>query len=478
MKTFYWHDYETWGTDPSVDRPSQFAGVRTDEELNIIGEPLVMYCKPAVDVWPNPEACLVTGIPPQKARDEGLTENQFIAKIHRELAQPHTCGAGYNSIRFDDEVTRYTLYRNYFDPYEREWRNGCSRWDIIDMVRLCYALRPDGIEWPVIDGKPSFKLENLTVANSIAHASAHDAYSDVEATINLARLIREKKPDLYNYVYANRAKQKVSALIDIKNRKPLFHISSKFPSENGCAGLIVPLAMHPVNRNAVIVFNLSIDPAPLAALSAEEIRQRVFTAADDLPDGVERLPIKLIHINKCPVVATPKLLNTEAAVRLKIDREKCEKHWQAILKMDVAGKLVEMYKQESFAGDNDPERNLYNGFINDTDKTVMTDLRRADAEVLARENFVFEDARLNAMLLRYKARNFPSSLTTEEQAEWKEFVQQRLKDGGRGRLSYNELREKLDRLEGEYAGDASKLQILSAIRQYASNIDREYHVTN
>lgn len=474
MKTFYWHDYETWGTDPSVDRPSQFAGVRTDEDLNVIGEPLVMYCKPAVDIWPNPEACLVTGISPQKAQQEGLPENEFIAKIHRELAQPHTCGAGYNSIRFDDEVTRYTLYRNYFDPYEREWRNGCSRWDIIDMVRLCYALRPDGIEWPVVEGKPSFKLENLTVANGIAHESAHDAYSDVDATIKLARLVRQKKTDLYNYVYSNRSKQKVNSLIDIKNRKPLFHISSKFLSENGCAGLVVPLAVHPVNSNAIIVFNLAVDPAPLAELSVEEIRQRVFTAADDLPDGIERLPIKLIHINKCPVVATPKLLDAQAAIRLKIDRKKCERHWQSILKMDVAEKLVEMYRLENFVDDADPERKLYSGFLADRDKSVMTDLRRANADTLARENFVFEDARLNQMLLRYKARNFPSSLNTSEQAEWKEFVQQRLTEGGRGRLSYREMQEKLNRLEGEYRDDSSRLAILAALKKYSKQICSEF----
>jgi len=41
--TLYWHDYETFGSDPRRDRPAQFAGLRTDEELNEIGEPLVLY---------------------------------------------------------------------------------------------------------------------------------------------------------------------------------------------------------------------------------------------------------------------------------------------------------------------------------------------------------------------------------------------------------------------------------------------------
>ena len=297
MNTFYWHDYETWGASPAVDRPSQFAGVRTDEDLNLLGEPLVIYCQPPVDVLPHPEACIVTGITPQVAIKEGLPEYEFIQKIHAEFSVPATCGVGYNSVRFDDEVTRYTLYRNFYDPYEREWRNGNSRWDIIDMVRLVYALRPEGIEWPVVDGRPSFRLELLTEANGISHASAHDAFSDVEATIALARLIKLKKPQLYDYVYSHRGKREVTRLIDVANKKPLLHISSMFSSEHGCAALVVPLAEHPSNKNAVISFDLSCDPTPLETLSAEEIAERVFTANADLPEGVERLPLKLIHLN-------------------------------------------------------------------------------------------------------------------------------------------------------------------------------------
>ncbi|MBT3411535.1 MAG: exodeoxyribonuclease I, partial [Halieaceae bacterium] len=203
--TFYWHDYETFGADPSRDRPVQFAGLRTDADLNPIGEPLVIYSRPANDFLPHPQACLVTGITPQKALAEGLPEAEFIRLIHAELAAPGTCGVGYNSLRFDDEVSRYTLYRNFYDPYGREWQNGNSRWDIIDMVRACYALRPEGIEWPLReDGQPSFRLEALTAANGIAHEAAHDALSDVHATIAMARLIKTKQPRLYDYVLKHR----------------------------------------------------------------------------------------------------------------------------------------------------------------------------------------------------------------------------------------------------------------------------------
>ncbi|RLA45884.1 MAG: exodeoxyribonuclease I, partial [Gammaproteobacteria bacterium] len=198
--TFYWHDYETFGVDPSRDRPVQFAGLRTDVDLNVIGEPLVIFARPANDFLPHPQACLVTGISPQQALAEGLPECEFIRRIHEELARPGTCSVGYNSLRFDDEVTRYTLYRNFYDPYAREWQNGNSRWDIIDMVRATCALRPAGIEWPLReDGLPSFRLEDLTSANGISHEAVHDALSDVHATIALARLVKERQPRLYDY---------------------------------------------------------------------------------------------------------------------------------------------------------------------------------------------------------------------------------------------------------------------------------------
>lgn len=469
MNTFYWHDYETWGTNPAIDRPSQFAGVRTDENLNIIDAPLVIYCRPPEDIWPHPEACLITGITPQKASVEGLSESDFIARIHQQLAQAKTCGVGYNTLRFDDEVTRYTLYRNFYDPYEREWNYGNSRWDIIDMVRLVYALRPDGIEWPTIDDKPSFKLENLCIANGISHESAHDAYSDVEATINLAKLIRQKKPALYDYVLNNKSKQAAASFIDVKRCKPLLHISSKFPSSRGCAGLIAPLAMHPVNKNAVIVYDLAVDPSPLAHFSPEEIRDRVFIAQEDLPEGEQRLPIKLIHLNKCPILATTKLLDQNAAARHGIDKAQCEAHWHMLKKMNVGDKLKQMYRLDAFVPSEDPECQLYDGFIPNKDKQLMTELRAMTEQELASTSLVFEDTRLNDMVLRYKARNFPTILTSSEKEEWQEFVTERLSRGGDRMLSREQFCARVEQLKYEYANDAEKQNILYALEQYSQS---------
>ena len=145
--TFLWHDYETFGATPRRDRPAQFAAIRTDAELNQLGEPLMLYCQPAPDFLPDPEACLITGITPQQCLEQGVPEYQFAATIEQAFALPGTIGVGYNTIRFDDEVTRFMFWRNLIDPYAREWQNECGRWDLLDVVRTAYALRPEGIQW-------------------------------------------------------------------------------------------------------------------------------------------------------------------------------------------------------------------------------------------------------------------------------------------------------------------------------------------
>ena len=422
--SLYWHDYETFGVDPARDRAAQFAGLRTDEDLNPVGDPLVLYCRPADDMLPHPEACLVTGITPQKARSEGLSEAAFIAKIERELAHPGTCGVGYNSIRFDDEFTRNLLYRNFHDPYAREWQNGCSRWDIIDMMRLMRAFRPEGLEWPVDEtGRPSFRLEALTAANGIGHESAHDALSDVVATIDLARRVKKAQPKLYDYVYRYRDKRLVSGLLAMK--KPLVHVSAMYPSEYGCTALVLPLALHPVNRNEVIVYDLRHDPSGLLDLDAEEIRRRIFTPKSEL--DVDRFPVKTIHVNKSPVVASEKLLTPEIARGLGIDMIACRAHAEALQRAEgLADKLAEAFCAREKPRSDDPDLSLYGGFFGNADRAKMDIIRSTSPDALGGLDLGFDDPRIPEMLFRYRARNFPETLSESERSRWAAYRRARL----------------------------------------------------
>jgi len=472
--SFYWHDYETWGADPSRDRAAQFAGVRTDADLRVIGKPLMCYCRPADDMLPQPEACLITGITPQTARKEGVSEAEFFALVHQQLSTPGTCGVGYNSIRFDDEVTRYGLYRNLYDPYAREWQNGNSRWDIIDMVRATHALRPQGINWPSHpDGTPSFRLEQLTEANGIAHEGAHDALSDVYATIDLARLVRRHQPRLFDYLLQLRDKRKVAELLLLPARRPLLHVSSMYPASGGCIAQVLPLARHPVNNNGVIVFDLSSDPAPLLQLNAAEIAERLFTAGADLPEGVERIALKTVHLNKSPVVAPMGTLTDEAAERWGIDRAAGQQR-MAQLQADsgLLEKIRQVYQQRQFEPILDPDRALYSGgFFSDADRRLLERLRGLSAGELATEEPRFDDPRLAEMLFRYRARNWPDSLDRQERERWQLYRMQRLTqaDGG-GSITLADYRQQLAQL---MVGDGMEEQervILSALADWPGQI--------
>lgn len=424
MHTLYWHDYETTGTDPRYDRPLQFAGVRTDEDLNIIGEPLMLYAKPAADVLMHPQAALVTGLTPAKARDNGVCEAEFISRIHAELAEPGTCGVGYNSLRFDDEFTRFTLFRNFYDAYAREWQNGNSRWDIIDMVRLTRALRPEGIEWPDReDGQPSFRLEHLTAANGIEHAGAHDALADVYATIELAKLIRHHQPKLYDYVYQNRGKQQIGPLLNLQQKPAVIHTSRMFPASRCHTAMVMPLARDPLNKNAIIVADLREDPSDLLTLDADTLRERLFTAGEALPDGVKRPPLKAVHINKCPVIVPINTLTDEAAERLEIDRDLHLQHREQLLAAGdaLSAKIAEIFQPPAFPPITDVDATLYSGgFFGDSDKRKMQLLREAEPEQLSQLHIPFDDDRLSEMLFRYRARNWPESLNETEQQQWRD----------------------------------------------------------
>lgn len=462
--SLFWHDYETFGLNPGTDRPSQFAGIRTDLDLNIISEPYEWYCRPPNDYLPAPEACLVTGITPQHALQHGEFENQFIFNILQQFQQPQTCVVGYNNIRFDDEVTRFTLYRNFHDPYQREWQNGCSRWDIIDMVRACYALRPEGIEWVFDDNDaPSFRLELLTKANEITHQQAHDAMSDVYATIAMAKLIKDTHPKLYEYCYSLRQKNKVLEQLKLGTFTPLVHISGMFSALQGCCSYILPIAQHPTNNNAVIVLDLNKDLSQLAALTVEQLQTYLYTATDDLPEGINRPPIKLIHINKCPIVASAKTLTAERAKELGVDAKQCR------LSMDffsanrqLVEKLISVFNTDAKINkEQQPEQKLYSGgFPTANDKQQAKTICALSPQQIINHEVTFDDPNLATLWWRYKARNYPQTLTIEEQQKWARHREAYLID------HTNDYVERLNILAIEHQHSAEKIEILQKLGHY------------
>ncbi|HAL38829.1 MAG TPA: exodeoxyribonuclease I, partial [Polaromonas sp.] len=385
-----------------------------------------------------------------------------------------TIGVGYNTIRFDDEVTRYLFWRNLMDPYAREWQNDCGRWDLLDVVRMAYALRPDGIVWPVKeDGKPSFKLEDLARANGLLHEAAHDALSDVRATIALARLIRTAQPKLFDFCLGLHKKDRVAAELGLptsrQTARPFLHVSGMFPSERGCLAVMWPLATHPTNKNELLAWDLAHDPSELPLLDVAMLRQRLFSKAADLPEGVLRLPLKSVHLNKSPMVVRKlETLTPAMAARWGIDMDAIARHAEKAAGLpDMSAIWPEVFQRPKEAQP-DVDEDLYGGFIGNTDRRRLNQLRALPAAELAHSRTGFDDDRLEELLFRYRARNFAETLTPEESERWEAHRAARLLEGEGGARNVDALFSEIDALSEttDERGEA----ILGALYDYAEAI--------
>jgi len=476
--TLLWYDLETTGTDPGRDRITQFAALRTSHDLAEIGAPESFFCAPSLDTLPHPEACLITAIVPQTLLQKGLCERDFMGKINALMSVPGTCVAGYNSIRFDDEFMRYGLYRNFLDPYAREWRNGNSRWDIIDLARMTHALRPQGIHWPEDDqGRPSFRLELLAKANNIEQTRAHDALSDVYATLGLARLIRNTQPRLYKFFYALRRKQNVKQQLDTGRMKPLLHVSGRYAATQQCITVIAPLAQHPVNKNGIIVYDLSADPGLLLDLEADQIHARVFTASDQLPDGIDRVPLKTIHLNRSPAIAPLSVLRPGDEPRLGIDLQSCMTNAQTLLQHQnvLRDKLKRVFTSRPAIDTSDPEEQLYDAFIPDSDRPILEQIATAQPDKLAALGNRLKDPRLPELLFRYRARNYPLSLDEDERNTWERWRLARLNDDPSGkRLTLDDYAETLAELRNNPDLDKQQLRIIEQLEAWGKFLSQPH----
>ena len=427
-QSIFWYDFETTGVDPRRDRPLQVAGVRTDLELNEIEAPLNLHCQLSEDVLPHPAACLVTGILPATLQRLGLRERDFVQRLHEELRRPNTCSVGYNNLRFDDEMVRHSLYRNFHDPYAREWQQGNSRWDVLGLVRALYAFRPESLDWPQDEQRVSLRLDRLTVANGIEHAQAHDALADVRATLALARLVKERQPRLYDYLWTQR--QKKAALARIRLLEPLLHVSGRFSAERHFLAPVLPLAWHPVNRNALIVCDLGLAPEPLLDLDVETLRERLYTRRDALVEGDLPVPLKLVQVNKCPILAPFNVLRPADTERLQFDLAAVWRRVRQLLDQRATWqpKVQSLYAEASGLASQEleAEARLYDGFIAAEERQLCDQVHQCPAEQLGSRAWPFQDERHPELFFRYRARNFPELLTAEEEARWRQFCRQRL----------------------------------------------------
>lgn len=472
--SFFFYDLETSGFNPRSARIMQFGGQRTDMDLKPIGDPVNILIKLTPDVLPSPDAVLVTGITPQQTLADGITEVEFLKFFFDEVVQRDTIFVGFNSVRFDDEFMRFLFYRNFYDAYEWQWKDGCSRWDLLDVVRMTRALRPKGIEWPFApDGKPTNRLEYLTSVNKLPHSDAHDALGDVLATIELAKLIQKKHPDLFKWLLEIRDKRAVAKVVESVN--PFVYTSGKYGSEYFHTTVAVQLARHP-EQGAALVYDLRFDPTPYLKMSVDELAQAWQFTKD--PDAA-RLPVKTLKYNRCPAIAPLGVIKDQAVQdRLGLGLPTVTKHLEVIRKNQesfskkILQAKAQMDEKQEKAQidlvDNEltVDARLYDAFIADTDKSVMRAVRGASPDELASITSSLKDERLKNLLPLYKSRNYPATLSAEERQGWDDFCRYKLTKGD------NNLQRYFTRLEELAADKPTKQQqyILEELKLYGESI--------
>ncbi len=435
--SFYFYDLETSGINPRNARIMQFAGQRTDLDLNPIGDPHNILIALSEDVLPEPDAILITGITPQYTQAEGTTEADFLETFTNEIATPGTIFVGYNTVRFDDEFMRALHYRNFYDPYQWQWKDDRSRWDLLDVVRMTRALRPDGIKWPVDSkGNPTNRLELLTSMNGLDHANAHDALNDVLATISLAQLIRSKQPKLFDYLLTMRGKEAIKSLVDAS--KPFVYSSGKYSSTYQKTAVVVKLADHP-KRGGALVYDLRYDPQQFADYTIDQMVEAwKWQKPEDRDPAKPRLPVKTLQYNRCPALAPLAVIDEDSQQRLDINLTTIKEHAQKLQQMPEftervlsALAIMDGEQQQRFAlEDKTVDAKIYDGFMSNEDQQLMNKIRIAKPDELTGFIAKCRDTRLRELLPLYKARNFPRKLTDEEKQAWEQYKAEQLTSGG------------------------------------------------
>ncbi len=431
-KTFFFYDIETSGLNPRSDRIMQFAGIRTDMDLNQIGEPVSEYVKLNDDTLPSPEAVMVTGITPQQTQDDGYNEAEFSKKVVDEMFTPDTIAVGFNNIRFDDEFIRHLLWRNFYDSYEWSWKDGRSRWDMLDVVRMTRALRPEGIKWPVDEkGVATNRLELIGKANKIDHFKAHDALSDVEALIGVTKLLREKQPQLFDYLLKMRDKNEIKRLVNLDNKQTFVYVSGRYDSEFNKATVAFPLT---AGKNGnVIVYDLRYNPTNFIGMNQKDLAKNIFASWQERQaDDFVKLPVKELQYNRAPAVAPISVLEQgDGWEKIKLKQSTVEKHKKILLSVpEFAENIRTIFEnREEFKKSPDPEAQLYDGFVSDADRMRVEGVRKANENELADMHPNFVDERLSPLLLHYKARNFPKSLSDDEVVTWEKWRSSRVLAG-------------------------------------------------
>ena len=472
QESFYWYDIESTGTSPRHDRIVQFASQRTDEELKPIGEPYTCLVRVPPEVLLKPGAMLITKLGPKILDEEGIEEWKLLGDLADHLSQGQTCIVGYNNIAFDDEFLRFSMYRNLRPPYEHEWKKGNSRMDLMIVLQLTCALRPEGLNWPIKDGEPSYALADIAEANGLDTSSAHDAHVDVNLTLGMARLVKQAQPRLWEYACSLRSRDTALGYTTPLRKRPVLHVSKYYSKQRYCIAPVLPIVMRPERSNELIVVDLASDLSLIVDGTVEELRSKLFRSQEGEDPSQLRPGIHTIAMNKFPIIAPISTLRNEDAERLNIDKQEIGDACVRLNEIpDLPYRLQQVYETPpSFEAPQTAEEALYEGFLPDEDSKECQEFWKDLDQGLPWRDARFSDQRLNDLRSRLKARIAPEAMNSDEKSQYRSFVKTRLTSKHQ---DLNEQRKKIQEMRSSIK-DPTEARLLNELDSHMAEIASKY----
>jgi len=405
---FVFYDFETTGTSPAFDQPLQFAAILTDDDL-VPQDRIDIRCRLSPHILPAPWAMAVTGVMPDMLTDPTLpTLFEFTQTLADLVARwgPATW-TGYNSIAFDEEMLRQALYQNLHpSPYLTQM-NGNDRMDIMKLVYATWVLANNALEWPIDDnGRHSFKLDRLAPENGFTQHDAHDALGDVEATIHIARLIRDHAPEVWCQSLRNRSKQDVNALVESGQ---VLTLVERFGAAPPRSYLGAYAGRSPDNPNSVGFMDLEmVDPVLLAGQGVDAIAAAVSSTPKQ---------IRSVTVNKCPSLFAATEVPSEVLRRAQELAGMSDLH--RTVGQAMAGRYADREAPKHI------EQQIYGGFYSQADQRLLNQFQNADWETRVEIVQQLEDDRLRWLGQRIIHSNRPDLLEESDSTEWFRHIRDR-----------------------------------------------------
>lgn len=412
---YVFYDTETTGTDTTFDQILQFAAILTDADLNELDR-FEIRCRLLPHVIPAPGALLATRVTPAMLTDTTLpTHYEMMLQISEKLRQwSPAIFVGYNTLSFDEPLLRQAFYQT-LQPVYLTNTNGNQRADVLRLAQATAVLAPNAMAVPISDkGKPTLRLDTLAPANGFAHENAHDALADVEATIYMAQLVRDRAPDVWNALLPLVNKAEVTARLSSGDPNCLVDYHMGVPSLRAVVGC----GHHPKNPSMQAVFDLRRDPVEVMNLSEEDLAKET--------KGSNRA-LRTIYTNKMPAIVDPALV---ADLQDAVDLPMAELvRRAAVVTADGqfaarVGKAMEQ-RYPPFEPAQVVEQRMYEGFPSRADESRMQVFHLGDWYKRAEIAETIEDERYRELARRLVFVNAPEALAGTRRAQLQTWLQNR-----------------------------------------------------